>query len=123
MRRPLVAVLAVLVLAAAVTGASAPSPASGTLTVPRAGSAKVAWTGSSGPGADLGCGTSTTVTDDHHTLRLAVPAGLYGKAATVVTIAITAPADVDMQVLDKDGTVVGDSSGGGGNEHVLLKNP
>ena len=123
MRRPFVAVPVLLVLATAGTGALASNPSSGTLTVPRAGTATVRWTGTAGPGADLGCGTSTTVTDDHHALKLVVPAGLYGTASTVVTIAMTAPADVDMQVLDKGGNVVADSSGGGGDEHVVLKNP
>jgi hypothetical protein len=124
MRRPLAAVTALLLGPLAVmTGASASTPSSGTLSVPRSGSAKVAWTGSSGPGADLGCATSTTVTDDHHTLRLAVPSGLYAKAAAVVTIAVTSASDVDMQVLDSSGTVVGDSSGSGGSETVVLKNP
>ena len=126
MRRPLAAVPALLLLTAAVmsgAGALASSPSSGTLTVPRAGTASVRWTGTVGPGADLGCGTSTTVTDDHHTLTLAVPAGLYAKAQTAVTIAMTAAADADLQVLDKSGAVVADSSGGGGNEKVVLKNP
>ncbi|MCU1589312.1 MAG: hypothetical protein JWP11_568 [Frankiales bacterium] len=129
MHRSLFAATAVLLLPlATLAGTSAAStPGSGALTLPSSGSAKVTWTGTAGPGVDSGgCGTSTTVTDDHHTLKLAVPGGLYDHHATAVTVhvlGLTAGTDLDLQVLDPAGTEVGSSTGPAGDESVTLKNP
>jgi hypothetical protein len=130
MRRSLPAVMAVLLLPlATVVGSSAiaSTPASGTLALPTSGSAKVGWSGTAGPGADSGgCGTSTTITDDHHALTLAVPAGHYSRHATSVTVHVLGvdPAvDLDLQVLDPSGAEVGSSTGPAGDESVVLKNP
>ena len=100
--------------------ADASSPTSSTVTAPRSGTVRAAWTGSVGPGVDSGgCTTSTTPTNDHHSVKLVVAPS----AVTTTTIAVvsTADNDVDLLVTDSAGTAVGDSAGSSGKESVVLK--
>ena len=126
MRRPAVLVSTVLLSATCAVGiATASSPSSSSLAMPRSGSTTgTPWTGSAGPGADSGgCSTSVSPTSDHHSLTVTVPSGLYATVTTATKITVKADAgnDIDLLVADSKGGTVGESASGSGTESVTLK--
>ena len=103
-----------------VATAGASTPSGSTVTMPRSGSVSASWTGNVGYGADSGgCGTAVGV-PDHHALTVKVPARLYDAVTTLTTISVKAANDIDLEVLDSQGTAIASSASGSGNERVQL---
>ena len=123
MRRSAALIPAALLVATPLLGAAyAATPASQSVTASASKVVKAAWTGTVAAGVDNGgCGTSAGG-NDTETLTYQVPANLYQGVTTTTTIAIQSKAnnDVDLQVTDNKGAVVGSSTGPAGTEKVSL---
>jgi hypothetical protein len=113
---------ALLVAGPLLTSAHAATPASQTVTASASKVVTAAWAGTVTPGVDSGgCGTSVGGKDSE-TLTYNVPSGLYSGTTTTTAIAVqsTANNDVDLQVTDSKGAVLGSSTAGAGTEKVVL---
>src|SRR5438445_13629630 len=123
MMRRLAALTATLAVAmAASIPAAASTPASTPITVPSSGgqTVTVTWTGTIPPGSNAtsACTLGTPPTEDHHSIPITVPAGIYTSLDATFTFSIswTPPGAEDVSdeiltILDPAGNELASSDG------------
>jgi hypothetical protein len=122
-RRSTALIPAVLLVAGPLlASAQAATPTTQSVTASASKVVKATWTGTVGAGVDSGgCGTSVGGSDTE-TLTYNVPSNLFKEVSTTTVISVQSKAnnDVDLQVTDGKGAVVGSSTGSAGAEKVSL---